>query len=97
MPVGEVRTDAFSPSSGFKFSRVPARNEWVPKRAPIKPVHLTFVFAHPEIILSLLLSNYSFVPTGKPVLWNLSAVVYPTMGSESEKPEVLLKIKALQA
>ena len=55
------------------------------------------MFAHPEIILSLLLSNYSFEPTGKPVLWNLSAVVYPTMGSESEKPELLLKIKALQA
>ena len=56
-----------------------------------------FDFAPSEIILSLHLSSYSFELTGKPVMWNQSGIVYPTMGPESVQPELRLKIKALNA
>ena len=56
-----------------------------------------FDFAPSEIILSLLLSSYSFELTGKPVMWNQSGIVYPTMGPESVQPELRLKIKTLKA
>ena len=50
-----------------------------------------------EVILSVLLPAFSFEVTDKPVACNASAVQYPTMGEESEKPELLLKVKALKA
>ena len=40
---------------------------------------------------------FAFEVTDKPIAWNASAVGYPTMGEESEKPELLLKVKALKA
>ena len=45
----------------------------------------------------VLLSNYSFERTDKPVAWNQSPVMYPTMGEESTKPELRLKLKLLRA
>ncbi|KAI0713830.1 cytochrome P450 [Earliella scabrosa] len=48
-----------------------------------------------KVILTTLLTNLSFGLTDKPIEWNSSAVNYPTMGLESSKPEMLLKVKAL--
>ncbi|KAH9941830.1 cytochrome P450 [Epithele typhae] len=50
-----------------------------------------------KIVLSVLLPAFSFELTDKPVAWNSSAVIYPTMGEESSKPELLLMVKALKA
>ena len=47
------------------------------------------------MVLAALLSSFSFDLTDKPVAWNASAVLYPTMGEESTKPELLLKVKAV--
>ncbi|KAI0713831.1 cytochrome P450 [Earliella scabrosa] len=48
-----------------------------------------------KVVLAVLLTNFSFELTEKPIEWNSSAVIYPTMGLESTKPEMLLKVKAL--
>ena len=47
-------------------------------------------------MLAILLSTYSFELSDKPVAWNLSPVVYPTMGEDSPKPELRLKVKLLK-
>ena len=48
-----------------------------------------------EVVLAVLLTSFSFELTDEPIVWNSSAVLYPTMGEESTKPEMLLKVNAL--
>ena len=48
-----------------------------------------------EVVLSVLLPAFSFELTDRPIAWNTSAVSYPTMGEESSRPEMLLKVTAL--
>ncbi|RPD59281.1 cytochrome P450 [Lentinus tigrinus ALCF2SS1-7] len=48
-----------------------------------------------KIVLSVLLSKFKFELTDKPIAWNASAVTYPTMGEESTKPEMILKVTCL--
>ncbi len=43
----------------------------------------------------MLLTAFKFELTDKPVAWNTSAVSYPTMGEESTKPELVLRVQAL--
>ncbi|RDX52864.1 cytochrome P450 [Lentinus brumalis] len=45
-----------------------------------------------KVVLSVLLSKFKFELTDKPIAWNASAVTYPTMGEESTKPEMILKL-----
>ncbi|KAI0648533.1 cytochrome P450 [Trametes meyenii] len=45
-----------------------------------------------KVVLSVLVSSFKFETTGKPITWNTSGVSYPTMGEESSKPELLLKV-----
>ncbi|RPD55331.1 cytochrome P450 [Lentinus tigrinus ALCF2SS1-7] len=49
-----------------------------------------------KVVLAVLLTSFSFELTDQPVVWNSSAVIYPTMGEESTKPEMLLKVKVLR-
>ncbi|KAH9941101.1 cytochrome P450 [Epithele typhae] len=49
-----------------------------------------------KVVLSVLLTAFSFELTDKPVAWNSSAVLYPTMGEGSTRPELLLMVKALK-
>lgn len=48
-----------------------------------------------EVVLAVLLPKFSFDVTDQEITWNSSAVIYPTMGEESSKPEMLLKVRAL--
>ena len=48
-----------------------------------------------EEVLAVLLPKFSFELTDQEITWNSSAVTYPTMGEESSKPEMLLKVRAL--
>ena len=48
-----------------------------------------------EVVLAVLLTSFSFELTERPITWNTSAVIYPTMGLESTKPEMLLKVQPL--
>ena len=45
-----------------------------------------------EIVLSVLLTRFKFELTDNPIVWNASAVNYPTMGEESTKPEMVLRL-----
>ncbi|KAM5545440.1 hypothetical protein V8D89_000478 [Ganoderma adspersum] len=48
-----------------------------------------------KVVLATLLSRFAFELTDQEITWNSSAVMYPTMGEESTKSEMLLKVKAL--
>ncbi|OSD02190.1 cytochrome P450 [Trametes coccinea BRFM310] len=50
-----------------------------------------------KVVLSLLISSFKFEMTDKPIVWKTSAVSFPTMGEESTKPELLLKVTRVKA
>ncbi|OBZ67938.1 hypothetical protein A0H81_12339 [Grifola frondosa] len=45
-----------------------------------------------KVVLSLLLSNFTFELSDKPIVWNVAGVRYPTMGKDGRKPQMLLKV-----
>ena len=45
-----------------------------------------------EIVLCILLSGFKFELSEKPVVWNFAGVSYPSMGYESTKPAMVLKV-----
>ncbi|KAH9925031.1 cytochrome P450 [Epithele typhae] len=49
-----------------------------------------------KVIISLLITRYQFDVTRKPVAWNFAPVIHPTMGEESERPELLLNVTATE-
>ena len=57
---------------------------------------LLLTYSSSEVVLAILLTHFKFEDTGKPVAWNSSAVMYPTMGEKSTKPELLLMVKAIK-
>lgn len=67
-----------------------AQTHWR-RRLPV--LMTTLVFA--EIVLTELLSAFMFEDSGKPVLWNISEVVYPTVGQDSSTPAFPMKVTAL--
>ncbi|TBU38974.1 cytochrome P450, partial [Dichomitus squalens] len=48
-----------------------------------------------KVVLSALLAAFEFELTDKEIVWNSAAVSFPTMGLQSEKPEMLLKVRAV--
>ncbi|CCM01086.1 uncharacterized protein FIBRA_03134 [Fibroporia radiculosa] len=50
-----------------------------------------------KVVLSVLLSTFRFEESDKPVIWNVGAVWYPTVGSESNVSELRLKVSLLDA
>ncbi|OBZ67576.1 hypothetical protein A0H81_12405 [Grifola frondosa] len=48
-----------------------------------------------KVVLSLLLSKFTFSLSDKPIVWNLAGVRYPTVGKDSTKPEMWLKVGLL--
>ncbi|RPD55311.1 cytochrome P450 [Lentinus tigrinus ALCF2SS1-7] len=48
-----------------------------------------------KVVLSVLVAKFKFELTDKPIVWKTSAVTYPTMGSESSKPEMILKMSRI--
>ncbi|KAI0367225.1 cytochrome P450 [Pilatotrama ljubarskyi] len=46
-----------------------------------------------KVVLTLLLANFTFeLSPDKPVVWNHSGVIYPSLGKSSSKPEMWLKV-----
>ncbi|EPT01796.1 hypothetical protein FOMPIDRAFT_1048392 [Fomitopsis schrenkii] len=45
-----------------------------------------------KVVLSILVSNFTFEFSDKPIEWNVGGVMYPTVGKESNKPELPLKV-----
>ncbi|KAL6306612.1 hypothetical protein BKA93DRAFT_824125 [Sparassis latifolia] len=50
-----------------------------------------------KVVLSALLPKFTFELTHKPIVWNMAGVRYPTVGRESIKPEMPLKVGLLEA
>ncbi|KAH9914354.1 cytochrome P450 [Fomitopsis serialis] len=49
-----------------------------------------------KVVLSILLSNFTFEPSGKQIEWNVGVVWYPTVGKENNNPELPLKVGLYQ-
>lgn len=43
-----------------------------------------------------MIANFTFAPSEKPVVWNLSGISYPTINKESTKPELWLTVRAIR-
>ncbi|KAI0631058.1 cytochrome P450 [Trametes polyzona] len=56
-----------------------------------------FMFTQLEIkvMLSELLANFAFELSDKPIVWNLNGITYPTVGAQSTKPEMWMKVRRL--
>ena len=87
------KADADKCFRGFKFSQLEMSKSSRYHESPSRREPNCLRSA--EVVLAELLSTYSFELTDKPVAWNASAVMYPTMGEDSTRPELLLKVKAL--
>ncbi|KAI0631279.1 cytochrome P450 [Trametes polyzona] len=48
-----------------------------------------------KVVLALLLSNFSFELSDKPIAWNISGIRFPTVGVNGQKPELPLKVTLL--
>ncbi|RPD55361.1 cytochrome P450 [Lentinus tigrinus ALCF2SS1-7] len=59
---------------------------------------LGFKFSQLEmkVLVSVLLSSFRFSLTGKPIVWNNSAITYPTIGTVSLKSELPLLVEKLE-
>ncbi|KAI0349754.1 cytochrome P450 [Trametes cingulata] len=52
-----------------------------------------FALLEMKVVLTLLLANFTFEPcVDKPIFWNHSGVIYPTLGQTSNKPEMWLRV-----
>ncbi|KAL1947205.1 hypothetical protein VTO73DRAFT_14166 [Trametes versicolor] len=48
-----------------------------------------------KVVLASLLPALKFEPSGKPIYWNSAAVAFPSVGKDSRKPELPLKVTLL--
>ncbi|OBZ67636.1 Docosahexaenoic acid omega-hydroxylase CYP4F3 [Grifola frondosa] len=49
-----------------------------------------------KVVLSLLIASFTFELSDKPIVWNLAGVRYPTVGKDSKKPQMPLKVTPLK-
>ena len=49
-----------------------------------------------EVVLAVLISNFTFELSDKEIVWNNAGVAYPSVGRESKKPELPLKVSPLR-
>ena len=45
-----------------------------------------------EVVLSLLISHFTFEMSDKHIVWNISGIRFPTVGVNGTKPELPLKV-----
>ncbi|OSX64584.1 hypothetical protein POSPLADRAFT_1053385 [Postia placenta MAD-698-R-SB12] len=50
-----------------------------------------------KIVLSVLLSTFTFQPTTASIVWNMGPVNYPTVGKDNNTPRLPLKVGVYQA
>ena len=72
--------------SGFKFS------EMEMSKYLFSCMRHRDIDRHAEVVLSVLVSNFTFELSNKPIAWNVGGVMYPTAGKESARPELPLKV-----
>ena len=52
--------------------------------------------ARAEVVLAVLIANFTFEPSGKDIVWNNAGVAYPSVGRESKTPQMPLKVSAIR-
>ena len=80
--------------SGFKFSQLEMSTchlAWLSSFIA-SGGSVSDTFLPVEIVLCTLLSGFKFELSEKPVVWNFAGVSYPSMGYESTKPSMVLKV-----
>lgn len=45
-----------------------------------------------EVVLAVLISNFTFELTDKPIYWNMAGVQYPSTDERGERPELPMKV-----
>ncbi|TFY57863.1 hypothetical protein EVJ58_g6767 [Rhodofomes roseus] len=50
-----------------------------------------------KIVLAVLLSKFTFAPSGKEIFWNVGGIQYPTVGVSSSRPEMPMKVGFVKA
>ena len=50
-----------------------------------------------EVVLAVMLRSFKFSLAEKPIFWNLAGVNYPTVGKDSDKPTMYLKVEPVEA
>ena len=62
------------------------------------PASIPLPYAHTdkeaiEVLLAVLVANFTFALTEKPIVWNVAGVRYPTVGWESNKAEMPMRVQ----
>lgn len=84
-----------SSNSGYKFAEL-EMSECRPPSRICENTWYSDAHAHTEVFLSVLLSSFSFELTEKPIVWNVGPVMYPTVGEDSDRPELPLRVTLLE-
>ena len=53
--------------------------------------------ARAEVVLAVLIANFTFGLGSKEIVWNNAGVAYPTVGKESKIPEMPLKVSVIRS
>ena len=83
-------------SSGFKFSQMEMSKSGICVRAEKVQALTSTTVA--EVVLSTLIQSFEFsIPPEleAPIVWNLAGLQHPTVGYESTKPELPLRVSLL--
>lgn len=49
-----------------------------------------------EVVLSILVESFKFLPSGKEIVWNRAGVNYPTAGSASNTPSLPMRVERVK-
>lgn len=63
----------------------------MPTLSPRFSVLLTYRPMTSEVVLCQLLTKFTFAPSAKPVVWNLSGIIFPSV-AEATKPSLPMMV-----
>ncbi|KAI0631059.1 cytochrome P450 [Trametes polyzona] len=58
-------------------------------------IGFTFSQLEMKVVLSELIAHFAFELSDKPIVWNLNGISFPTIDTQSTKPEMWLKVRRL--
>lgn len=58
----------------------------------MRAAELIVISSFAEAILVMLLSRFTFAPSDKDIYWNLAAIQYPTVGKDSPRSQLPMKV-----
>ena len=75
---------------GFKFSQTEMSTSVL-----VQLIGVEFICRDSETVLSVLVRSFKFSRSEKEIYWNMAPAYYPTVGRDSNKPAMYLKVEAL--